>query len=684
MDFTKWGTVDFLNDYKEAIVYKYKSKAEYHIKIFDNYTKVEYKIEDKIINTFKDEMLDVNNLATFLRTFKNQIYNFEDGEIILKRKINNVHKLKSKREDVHYNNKFICMDIETRNLKGELIPYAVCLYDGKESKSWYLLDYKDSEEMLISSIKYIMKRKYQGYKVYFHNFSNFDGIYYIRLLTTLSDNIKPIIKDNDIIDIILKFAKKNNISFRDSYLMLPASLRNLATAFKVEDKGYFPFSFADNHRLDYIGPFPKFKYFKKCKVTKEEYRKLHLESKNNWNLQEETIKYCLNDCIILHKIIDKFSKEIFSLFRINILNYPTLSSLAFGIFRTRFYDKENIPLITGSMYNFIKEGYSGGAVDVYKPYGKKIFRYDVNSLYPNTMLKNPMPIGNPTYFEGDITKIEPKAFGFFNVDVITPEYLKYPILLTKIKTKNGGIRTIAPLGTWNGIYSSIEINKCKELGYKFKILSGITFETENIFEKYVDFFYNLKKNSEKNSPHYIISKLLLNTLYGRFGMNPCLEKHKIIKSSEIYYFEKMYNLIDSLDLNNGKELVTYTGFEEEDIFYIPSVSVSIAASVTSYARVLMSQYKNNSNFNLYYSDTDSIDIDKPLDSKFIGNEIGKMKLESIFDEIVYLAPKVYAAKLKGKDFIKVKGLKLPYSYKDLFRLKGVKNPVSLKDFKIFW
>jgi len=53
----------------------------------------------------------------------------------------------------------------------------------------------------------------------------------------------------------------------------------------------------------------------------------------------------------------------------------------------------------------------------------------------------------------------------------------------------------------------------------------------------------------------------------------------------------------------------------------------------------MAQFKNIDNYNLYYTDTDSIYIDKPLDSKFIGPNLGQFKLENIFQEGVFLAPK---------------------------------------------
>jgi hypothetical protein len=60
------------------------------------------------------------------------------------------------------------------------------------------------------------------------------------------------------------------------------------------------------------------------------------------------------------------------------------------IFLRRYYDN-NIPLIkTKSIFNDIKNSYYGGVAEVYKPYGKNLYYYDVNFLYPYAAL-NPMP-----------------------------------------------------------------------------------------------------------------------------------------------------------------------------------------------------------------------------------------------------------------------------------------------------
>ena len=83
----------------------------------------------------------------------------------------------------------------------------------------------------------------------------------------------------------------------------------------------------------------------------------------------------------------------------------------------------------------------------------------------------------------------------------------------------------------------------------------------------------------------------------------------------------------------------------------------IASAVTAGARIHMSIFKNSTNFNLYYSDTDSAVIDSQLPSNMIGNGLGQMKLEHIINKAIFLAPKVYGlADVDGNEIIKVKGI----------------------------
>jgi hypothetical protein len=220
-------------------------------------------------------------------------------------------------------------------------------------------------------------------------------------------------------------------------------------------------------------------------------------------------------------------------------------------------------------------------------------------------------------------------------------------------------------------------------GYEIKVLNGYLFEKKLIFEEYVDFLYEMKLNSAKDTPDYIISKLLLNSLYGRFGMDPYLDNHMIMNEKQ---FIELQNdpkkaVTNITYLGNGKELVSFCDIPPFDVSssYDNSkkgngmnISVIISAAVTSYARIHMSHFKTLKDLTLFYSDTDSIDINKPLPDKYVGKEIGKMKLEHTFNDALFLAPKVYGGITNSYEFIKIKGLKNPISFDEL-------KPILLKN-----
>ena len=85
-------------------------------------------------------------------------------------------------KDSSITNKIITMDIETRVIGQFMKPICVSLFDGKIKKSFYLADFNSEEAMIEASIRYLMVRKYSGYKVYLHNFSNLDGIFLLQYL----------------------------------------------------------------------------------------------------------------------------------------------------------------------------------------------------------------------------------------------------------------------------------------------------------------------------------------------------------------------------------------------------------------------------------------------------------------------------------------------------------------------
>nr|QNH92683.1 hypothetical protein [Wolfiporia cocos] len=276
--------------------------------------------------------------------------------------------------------------------------------------------------------------------------------------------------------------------------------------------------------------------------------------------------------------------------------------------------------MVGDIYNDIRSGYTGGATDVYIPYGENVFLYDVNSLYPTVMANCPMPVGKPVFFEGNIRNKDKNAFGFFRVKMTTPENLEHPILQTKVQTSDG-LRTVAPLGQWEDVIFSPEMDNAVKLAYKFEILSGYTFDQAYIFKDYIENLYEIKQTHSKKDPMYLISKLLMNSLYGRWAMDYELNKHFITKDLEPYLLK--YNIIENIDLGNGNMLLNCAPLHVNEEYYPleANVNMAIAAAITAYARIYMSNFKNNPNIKLLYTDTDSIAVLNPLDEELIDKSI---------------------------------------------------------------
>jgi len=122
-------------------------------------------------------------------------------------------------------------------------------------------------------------------------------------------------------------------------------------------------------------------------------------------------------------------------------------------------------------------------------------------------------------------------------------------------------------------------------------------------------------------------------------------------------------ILDIIELG-GKILVKHKSSQKETNTMLDGIkethntNVAMASAITAYARIHMSQFKNNNDFNLYYSDTDSIYIDKPLSDSLVSNKIlGLMKLENSIEKAIFLSPKVYCLETIDGDIIyKVKGL----------------------------
>jgi hypothetical protein len=112
----------------------------------------------------------------------------------------------------------------------------------------------------------------------------------------------------------------------------------------------------------------------------------------------------------------------------------------------------------------------------------------------------------------------------------------------------------------------------------------------------------------------------MNSLYGKFGMNPEMDQHIICLAKDIPDLFKKWIIVDQMPLSLDKFLVTIRNKEENydtDNSYL-NISVSIAAMITAASRIKMIDYFNiikDNDGKIYYTDTDSIYTNKPLNKE---------------------------------------------------------------------
>lgn len=278
---------------------------------------------------------------------------------------------------------------------------------------------------------------------------------------------------------------------------------------------------------------------------------------------------------------------------------------------------------------------------------------DVNSLYPSCMKYEKLPYGKPEYFVGQYKedKLYPLYVQTFTCSFeLKEEFI--PTLQIKnnmsfvpneyLESSNGDIVTLTmtniDLELFFKHYNVYDLEY--DSGYKFRCLTGLF---TNYIDKWSESKINAKK--EKNGAMYLISKLMLNSLYGKFGLNPKVKSKSVALSED--------------------DIVIYPMNEEEirDALYIP-----VATFITAYARrktITTSQKikdysKNKYSQDLYiYSDTDSIhclfETEKDEDGNIIlkndkelydiididDYKLGFWKLESTFTKAKFLRQKCY-------------------------------------------
>lgn len=309
----------------------------------------------------------------------------------------------------------------------------------------------------------------------------------------------------------------------------------------------------------------------------------------------------------------------------------------------------------------IRKSYKGGFTYLSPKYREKTtgrgLTLDVNSMYPAKMVQEWIPYSMPEPFEG---KYKPdKLYPLFTQRLSCTFDIK-PNKIPSIQLKNcasfmpneyieSSKDEIVTLTLTNPdlelFFQQYDVNVIAyHGGWKFKRARGM-------FTDYINHWTEekIKAKKEGNRPQYLLSKLMLNNLYGKLALNPIgRQKAPVLKDEELHY------------------LMLPT--EERKPIYIPA-----ATFITSYARkyiIETSQFirewsMKNKGYDAYvYSDTDSIHclLDKSdLDVlkkhiKIDPYELGAWDCESTWTRGRFLRQKCYIEEIDGEIHSTVAGM----------------------------
>jgi hypothetical protein len=245
--------------------------------------------------------------------------------------------------------------------------------------------------------------------------------------------------------------------------------------------------------------------------------------------------------------------------------------------------------------------------------------------------------------------------------VVCPKTIKKPFL--PYRDKNDTL--IFPTGEFIEVYYSEELKYARSLGYTVLPISGYLFERkESPFKEFVSSLYESRLEARKDGNEALayVYKILMNSLYGRFGISPKSTITEVCDENRYKHLIKHSELIFAEMLSENKYIVAYhsnkkTKTEKEIYYWNPPVNsaVQLAAAITASARIYMYPYISREDS--YYTDTDSVVLGKPLSNDVISSSVlGMFKLEDKIIKGYFLAPKSYYYKaIDNKEVIKYKG-----------------------------
>jgi hypothetical protein len=510
------------------------------------------------------------------------------------------------------------------------------------------------------------------------------------------------------------------IIFQDSLNHIATSLSKMPKMFGIPEniarKGFFPYMFNIAENQGYVGPVPPLQYFNVENLADpSEFMAWYNEMVDSgyvYDLREEMRLYCENDALILSLSLSRYAVICAQYSKVNPLPYLTIAQFTFQHYRMSYLPVKTVYYLDHSFDLFARRALHGGNTNVRRLFyectpeeagtiekGDKGLRYiDVQSLYPTVQYYDAMPIGYPETIMFYTANSQPSErllktfFGFIECDIRPKRFMFHPLLgrfadnrlymdlhpqtkvvLTSIEfqtaiTERGGYECTRVYRI--DMYQS-SLTLFREFirnWLRLKILSSeppYAADTPEFVQYQQQLYERLEISVEasdfKPNPSLrTLAKLVLNSLWGKFGQRSNLIECKIITTAndafDYHQLRRMGHLVEKEDMSLG----TIASMKKcQRLNKWNKKNVAIAAFVTAHARLRLWDVLEKLGERVVYHDTDSVIYERRnADDMMIkeGCFLGQWESETknyMIHSFVGIAPKTYA--YKYMDFDKKKG-----------------------------
>jgi len=223
----------------------------------------------------------------------------------------------------------------------------------------------------------------------------------------------------------------------------------------------------------------------------------------------EIKKYCVQDALLTKKLADLFIKNLheLKLYPKKLISTGYISGQHFSTIHNpnvrRLYSEYP------EVVKFAYDSYSGGMFQVFKRGKGKFWQYDINSAYPYEITKLKTLQGCELINSREVISAD---FGFLDCDMLISS--RYSPVTVKINNLN-----IYPQGVIRRVITKLEYDYLISRGNEVEIRDGwyIRCRDEYPYKTEIERLYKLKAEYKGiNEMQYMLVKILLNSLYGKF------------------------------------------------------------------------------------------------------------------------------------------------------------------------